>query len=55
MTVALLNDLKAEVIFLPKSANTIFDNFFTYYLFYVERMLERMYMDEDVAFMKFGA
>jgi hypothetical protein len=33
MTVALLNDLKAEVIFLPKSANTIFDNYFTYYLF----------------------
>jgi hypothetical protein len=35
MTVALLNDLKAEVIFLPKSANTIFDNYFTYLFIYL--------------------
>ena len=31
MTVALLNDLRAEVIFLPKSANTIFAG----YLFFI--------------------
>ncbi len=34
MTVALLNDLRAEVIFLPKSANTIFASYVTsIYLF----------------------
>ena len=43
MTVALLNDLKAEVIFLPKSANTIFDNYFTYLFFFFQQFVFSIY------------
>jgi hypothetical protein len=41
MTVALLSDLKAEVIFLPKSANTIFDNYFTYLFIYFNNLFSQ--------------